>query len=66
MAYLPLPKGNEIVCLLEFMKIIYAIVSSDDGNRVTEVLNERRHAENDRKLLAMFQLPIFRHYLQDI
>ena len=43
MAYLPLPKGNEIVCLLEFMKIIYAIVSSDDGNRVTEVLNENQY-----------------------
>ena len=25
------------------MKIIYAIVSSDDGNRVTEVLNEHQY-----------------------
>ncbi len=25
------------------MKIIYAIVSSDDGNRVTEVLNENQY-----------------------
>ena len=24
------------------MKIIYAIISSDDGNRVTEVLNENQ------------------------
>ena len=25
------------------MKIIYAIVSSDDGNRVTEALNEHQY-----------------------
>lgn len=26
------------------MKIIYAIVSADDGNRVTDVLNERQYS----------------------
>lgn len=26
------------------MKIVYAIVSSDDGNRVTDVLNENQYS----------------------